>query len=221
MKTKIVCMGDSITEGFNITSREAYPGQLQELLGEDYVVVNKGVCSSCTLNVELNGEVMGYPYVRQERYKEALSEKGDIYIIMLGTNDAQDGMDDVEDIRDPLHNMISRKEDFVSCYQGIIDSVRRAAPKAIIYLNIPIPIADCIWRKHKERYLQELMPCYEEILKQNPDIRKIDVHAAFEKLPKEERRELYLEDRLHPNPRGAYFIAHTVFEALKQGHDIG
>lgn len=220
MKTKIVCMGDSITEGFNISSKEAYPGQLQELLGEDFVVVNKGVCSSCTLNVESGGEVMGYPYVRQERYKEALLEKGDIYIIMLGTNDAQDGMDDVEDVQYPLHNMISRKADFVSCYQGIIDSVRKAAPEAVIYLNIPIPIADCIWRKHKERYLQELMPCYEEILRQNPDIRKIDVHAAYEKLPKEESRELYLEDGLHPNPRGANFIARTVYEALKQDSGI-
>ncbi|MCH5269206.1 MAG: hypothetical protein J1E83_00490 [Lachnospiraceae bacterium] len=216
MKTKIVCMGDSITEGFNITSKEAYPGQLQELLGEDYIVVNKGVCSSCTLNVELNGEVMGYPYVRQDRYREALLEKGDIYIIMLGTNDAQDGMDDVEDIRYPLHNMIGRKADFVSCYQSIIDSVREASPEAVIYLNIPMPIGKCIWRKHKERYLQELMPCYEEILKENPDIRKIDVHGAFEKLSEEEKGELYLEDGLHPNPRGAHLIARTVYEALQE-----
>lgn len=216
MKTKIVCMGDSITEGFNISPMEAYPGQLQELLGEEYIVVNKGVCSSCTLNVELGGEVMGYPYVRQERYREALMEKGDIYIIMLGTNDAQDGMDDVEDIRYPLHNMISRKEDFVPCYQGIIDSVRKAAPEAVIYLNIPIPIADCIWRKHQERYLQELMPCYEELLRHNSDIRKIDVHEVFEKLSVQERRELYLEDGLHPNPRGAKLIARTVYEALKK-----
>ncbi|MCH5275781.1 MAG: hypothetical protein J1E65_08060 [Lachnospiraceae bacterium] len=216
LKTKIVCMGDSITEGFNISAEEAYPGQLQKLLGEDYLVVNKGVCSSCTLNVELDGEVMGYPYVCQDRYQEALLEKGDIYIIMLGTNDAQDGMDDVEDIRYPLHNMISRKADFVSCYQGIIDSVRRAAPEAVIYLNIPIPITECVWRKHQERYLQELMPCYEEILKQNPDIHKIDIHAAFEKLPKEELKALYLEDGLHPNPRGAELIAYTVYTKLKE-----
>ena len=214
MKTKIVCMGDSITEGFNISPREAYPGQLQELLGEDFIVVNKGVCSSCTLNVELDGEVMGYPYVRQERYKEALLEKGDIYIIMLGTNDAQDGRDDVEDIRYPLHNMISRKADFVSCYQGIIDSVREASPKAVIYLNIPMPIGKCIWRRHQESYLQELMHCYEKLLRQNLDIRKIDVHGAFEKLPAEERKKLYLEDGLHPNPLGAKLIARTVYEAL-------
>lgn len=214
MKTKVVCMGDSITEGFCLAEGENYPSQLQVLLGEEYEVVNKGVCSSTTLNVTLDGEVMGLPYMRQERYKEALAEKGDIYVIMLGTNDAQDGKDDVEDITYPLHNMISRKGEFVSCYQAIIDSVKEASPGAAIYIAIPIPIQKCIWRKHQEKYLQELMPCYEELLRNNPKIQKIDVHGAFEALEQEEMRSLYREDNLHPNAKGAALIAKTVYEAI-------
>ncbi len=114
MKTKIVCMGDSITEGFGVEERESYPYRLGVMLGEDYEVVNKGVCCSTAMNLKLDGQVMGFPYVRQERYREALAEKGDIYVILLGTNDAQDGMDDVEDVVNPLSNMISRKGEFVS-----------------------------------------------------------------------------------------------------------
>lgn len=213
-RTKIVCMGDSITEGFGVEPKDAYPYQLQKLLGEDYLVVNKGVTSTTTLNVELNGEIMGMPYVRQPRYEEALLEKGDIYIIMLGTNDAQDGMDDTEDIQYPLCNMISRKADFVPCYERILDDVRRVSPQAQIYLNIPVPIQNCIWRKHQEKYLLELMPCYEEILKRNPDVRKINIHDTFLSIPEEKRAAMYQADGLHPNKEGLAVIAKTVRDVL-------
>ncbi len=214
MKTKIVCMGDSITEGFGITPEESYPFVLQKLLGEHYRVVNKGVCCCTVMNLETEGEVMGMPYVRQDRYREALAQKGDIYVILLGTNDAQDGLDDVEDIVDPLRNMISRKKEFKECYQSIIDSVKEAAPQAAIYMGIPAPVMQCIWRRHQEKYLQELMPYYAELLSDNPEIKKIDIHAAFTKLPEEERRALYLEDGLHPNAEGLKLIARTVYENI-------
>ncbi len=220
MKTKIVCMGDSITEGFGVEERESYPYRLGVMLGEDYEVVNKGVCCSTAMNLELDGQVMGFPYVRQERYREALAEKGDIYVILLGTNDAQDGMDDVEDVVNPLSNMISRKGEFVSCYQAIIDSVRESAPAAAIYIGIPAPVQKCIWRRHQERYLQELMPFFEEIFAANPDIKKIDVHAAFSGLDKEKVSALYQSDGLHPNPAGLQLIADTVYSALYL-HDAG
>lgn len=214
MRTKVVCMGDSITEGFGLESGESYPDRLQELLGDAYEVVNKGVCCSTVLNVTLEGEVMGLPYARQERYAQALAEKGDIYVILLGTNDAQDGMDDVEDFRNPLFYMISRKEEFCGCYQQILDDVRRTSPDARIYMGIPAPVMQCIWRKHQEKYLQELMPCFEALLAANPDVKKIDIHAAFLAQKPEILHSLYQADGLHPNAQGAFLIAQTVREAL-------
>ena len=216
MKTKVVCMGDSITEGFCLEPEDFYPTKLGILLGEDYEVINKGVCCCTVLDLETEEGVMGLPYARQERYREALAEKGDIYVILLGTNDAQDGMDDVEDVRNPLLNMISRKSEFVDCYQKILDSVYQAAPKAQVYIGIPAPVQQCIWRRHQEKYLQELMPCFEQLLLNNPKVKKIDVHAAFEALPKEEVLSLYQDDRLHPNAAGAKLIARTVYEAIKK-----
>ena len=213
MKTKVVCMGDSITEGFGIGPDENYPAKLGQMLGDAYTVVNKGVCCSTAMNLMLDGEVMSLPYVRQERYKEALAEKGDIYIIMLGTNDAQDGKDDVEEITHPLCNMISRKGEFKEWYQYIIDSVRRAAPQAKIYIGIPMPIQNCIWRKHQEKYLRELISYLEEILKENPDIVKIDIHKVFTDMG-EEAKAFYLEDNLHPNPKGTELIAREVYKKI-------
>lgn len=212
MKTKIVCMGDSITEGFGIEPEESYPFVLQKLLGEEYEVINKGVCCCTAMNLEMNGEVMGMPYVRQDRYREALAQKGDSYVILLGTNDAQDGMDDVEDVIDPLRNLISRKTEFKSSYQSIINSVKETAPHSTIYMGIPAPIMECIWRRHQEKYLQELLPYFTELLSANPEVKKIDIHAAFTKLPDENLRALYQEDGLHPNAEGLKLIARTVYE---------
>lgn len=214
---KVVCMGDSITEGFGVSEAESYPYILQTLLGDRYQVVNKGVCCSTAMNIELDGEVMGMPYARQDRYREALAEKGDIYILMLGTNDAQDGMDDVEDIVYPLNNMISRKEEFIPCYQRMLDAVREAAPEAAIYIGMPVPIQKCIWRKHQEKYLKELLPCLEELINTNPGVKKIDIHGVFEGLAKEELPALYQEDGLHPNAKGTALIAGTVYKALCEG----
>ena len=213
MKTKVVCMGDSITEGYEIEAEENYPAKLQKMLGDNYTVVNKGVCCSTVMNLTLNGEVMALPYVRQEKFQEALAEKGDIYIIMLGTNDAQDGKDDVEEITHEICNMIQHKDKFKEWYQYIIDSVRKAAPGAKLYMGIPMPIRDCIWRKHKESYLQELIPYMEEILAENSDIVKIDIHKAFTDIGKE-AKSLYLADNLHPNPCGTELIAKTVYEKI-------
>lgn len=213
MKTKVVCIGDSITEGFEIGAEENYPAQLQKMLGEDYQVVNKGVCCSTVMNLLLDGEIMALPYVRQERFREALAEKGDIYIFMLGTNDAQDGRDDVEEITHENCNMIRYKEQFKEWYQYIIDRVKEAAPSAKLYLAMPMPVRNCIWRKHQERYLQQLFPYMEEILAENKEMVKIDVHKAFEDLG-EEAGCLYLPDNLHPNPAGAELIAKTVYKKI-------
>ena len=211
---KIVCMGDSITEGFGLDEGHSYPDHLQQMLGENSQVINKCVTCSTVLNVTLDGEAMGFPYVRQARYAEALAEQGDVYVILLGTNDAQDGMDDVKDIRYELCNMISRKGEFQGCYQRILDDVKKAAPNAQIYMGIPVPVMQCIWRKHQEKYLQELMPYYEALLAANPGVKKIDVHGAFMGLSETERQALYQEDNLHPNEAGATLIAKTVCRAL-------
>lgn len=214
MKTKIVCMGDSITEGFMVEEWENYPYKLGKLLGEDYEVINKGQCSTCVLNIETNEGLMGIPYVRQDRYKEALEEKGDIYLIMLGTNDAQDGMDDVEDIVYPLFNMISRKVHFKEHYLRIVEDIQRVNEAAKIYVCLPIPVQKCIWRKHKEEYLADLREIMKEMVAQKEGLNLIDVYGAFAALPKEVQLSLYREDMLHPNPKGYDLLAETIFKNL-------
>lgn len=213
---KVVCLGDSITEGFGVSEEEAYPTRLQMYLGEGYEVHNKGLCCSTVIDKMLEDRPMGLPYLRQSRYVEGLAVRGDIYVILLGTNDAQDGIGDVEDVVDPYLNMISEKKDFVPCYQRIIDGIRVVAPKAKIYMGIPAPVMQCIWRRHQEKYLRQLLPFYQEIAERNPDIQIIDVHQTFMDLSQEERQAMYSGDNLHPCAQGLDLIAKTVCKAIKE-----
>ena len=213
---KVVCLGDSITEGFGVKPEEAYPSRLQEHLGEGYQVYNKGVCCSTVIDKMLGERPIGLPYLRQSRYVEGLAVRGDIYVILLGVNDAQDGLCDDADVVDPYLNLIAEKEQFVPCYQRIIDGIRVLAPEAKIYMGIPAPVMQCIWRRHQEKYLQQLLPLYQEIAERNPDIQIIDIHKTFMDLPEGERQALYSEDNLHPRAEGLDLIAKTVCETIKR-----
>ena len=99
------------TEGFGLGDKENYPCQLQRALGDRYKVFNAGVTAHCVSNELFNdGRVMGLPYVRTDQYARGLAEKGDIYVLLLGTNDAQDGMLDDGSAIDPWGNIFSMNE---------------------------------------------------------------------------------------------------------------
>ncbi len=214
--TKIVCMGDSITEGFGLGDDPAvyYPSALSEYLGNFYTVFNKGVTCSCVITNSIDNETMGLPYVRQPRYKEALELKGDIYIIMLGTNDASDGYDPNTGKKDPLGNMIKYKDLFAPCYQTIIGDVKKASPNAGIFLVTPIPIMNCIWPKHQERYLAKLLPIIRRLAKDN-NAYFIDLHREFLLMPQAQLEAMYQPDGLHPNMIGAQVIASIIAGYVK------
>lgn len=212
-KTTVICMGDSITEGYELDDETCtYPFLLQQFLGEEYEVFNHGVSQSCVSNVELDGKVCGLPYVRQERFREALELHGDIYVIMLGTNDAQDGLDDGLDVRDPYRDLISLEPEFEACYQAIIDAIRTAAPEALIFVVTPMPIGFCIWR-HQENYLERLLPHITAVAAKNR-LPLIDLHGELLRMPEIELDALYQDDGLHPNVHGTMMIATIIAYAI-------
>jgi lysophospholipase L1-like esterase len=83
------CIGDSITAGVHSSGgNHTYPGQLQIMLDTKYPgkykVTNLGACGS-TMMKGANS-----PYWQRPQYKTLTTNKWDILIIMLGTNDAKD-----------------------------------------------------------------------------------------------------------------------------------
>lgn len=210
-KIKIVCIGDSITEGYGLGDDPSvyYPSLLQEFLGEEFHVFNEGVSGSCVTMMEEDGHTYGLPYVIQPEYDEALSIAGDIYVILLGTNDAVDGMHDTEDIVDPYANLLAFEPLFETFYQYIIDGVRQASPNALIYLVTPVPVRNCIWRSHQETYLLQIIPHIKALAEKN-HLPLIDLHEEWNKMDPEELDALYQEDGLHPNTSGAFLIASMI-----------
>ena len=84
-KLTIVCVGDSITYGYGLPDREhnAWPAQLQALLGGGQAVLNLGVSGTTALRQT------GHSYVNTPEYRTALNSRPDIVLIKLGTNDSR------------------------------------------------------------------------------------------------------------------------------------
>lgn len=83
---RIIVLGDSLTAGFNLSERDAFPAQLEGLLkkgGADVAVINAGV-SGDTANGGLS------------RLEWATGDGADLVIVELGANDMLRGIDPKE-----------------------------------------------------------------------------------------------------------------------------
>lgn len=192
-RIKVACIGNSVTYGYLLPDREinAYPFQLQKMLGDSYEVGNFGKSGATLLN-------KGHrPYMQQQEYKDAMAFGGDIAIIHLGLNDT-----------DP-RNWPNYSEDFEKDYYALIDSVKMANPKCKVWICRMSPITD----KHP-RFKSGTRDWYRQIQTRIEDIAKIknvsliDLQAPLYDLPN------LLPDALHPDTTGAKIIAETVYSAI-------
>lgn len=84
-KTTIICIGDSLTFGVipgTAGKRDlTYPDVLAGLLGDGYEVLNLGKPGHSLTEA-------GVCYLKRPEYQQSIDAAADMYIIMLGTNDA-------------------------------------------------------------------------------------------------------------------------------------
>ena len=82
---KVACVGNSITYGAGIVGREnnSYPAQLQQLLGEGYLVENFGH------NGATAASWGAYPYTDMPEFERSKEFAPDIVLLKLGTNDTK------------------------------------------------------------------------------------------------------------------------------------
>ena len=112
-KLKVACVGNSITYGTGIKDREndAYPSQLQRMLGDAYEVGNFGRPSATLL---AHGHM---PYFQQAEWNAAKAFTADIAVVHLGINDT-----------DP-RNWPNYRDEFVTDYLHLIDTLRQVNPQ--------------------------------------------------------------------------------------------
>lgn len=207
-KSKVVCIGDSITYGARLDDRgeHSYPAQLQLLLGEDYLVENFGVGSSTLIR-------KGKPTVWDELPKIKKTNP-DIVVISLGTNDTC-GMGTCGD-----RKCWEYKDEFEIDYQELIDILGKLPSKPRVLICAPSPMVletsglDSIRIKGltvRKPRLQLLIKIVKKVAKEK-NVEFIDLNT-----PLDHRPDLFTEkDGVHPNKAGYRAIAKLVFQKLKK-----
>ena len=190
---RVACVGNSITYGTGIANREqdAYPAQLQRMLGKDYVVGNFGKPGATLLR---HGH---RPYFQQTEFRDAMQFKGEIAVIHLGINDT-----------DP-RNWPNFRDEFVGDYVALMDSLRQANPKVRIILSrlTPIRYDHPRFDSGTELWRREISETIDRIAA-SQGVELIDFYQPLIAHPD------WLSDGIHPDSRGAKALAETVYKGI-------
>ncbi len=192
-KVKVACVGNSITYGTGIQDREhdAYPAQLQRMLGDAYEVGNFGKPSATLL---AHGHK---PYFQQPEWAAAKAFHADIAVIHLGINDT-----------DP-RNWPNYRDEFVTDYLHLIDTLRQANPQVRILVARLTPIRHDHWRftSGTKLWHDEIQQAIETVARVS-GAELIDFHAPLYPHPD------YSVEGIHPNPAGARLLAQTAYSGI-------
>lgn len=193
-KIKVACVGDSITKGYLLEKplEEAYPAQLQALLGEQFQVGNFGVNGATLIKLG------ALSYWDVPEFDEAIAFNPDIVVIMLGTNDSN------------TENWAYGVADFEANYTDFIKTWEMLASKPQIYLCTPAPAYSDFANVNDSVISQLIIPVIRQ-QSMNYDIKLIDINAALAN-----KKELFPTDGIHPTADGASIIAQTVFSSLNK-----
>ncbi|WP_099370760.1 GDSL-type esterase/lipase family protein [Sphingobacterium sp. 1.A.5] len=190
-KKRVACIGDSVTKGYNLANGKSYPAQLQELLGEGFLVGNFGKNGATLLEKGHN------PYLKSEELKDALEFSPDIVVISLGLNDT-----------DP-RNWPNYKLDFTKDYNKLVSLFKQDNPNIEIYVCQMTPI----FSGHA-RFLSGTRDWYNQIQKNIEDIAILNNYRLIDnKTPLASRIDLF-DDYLHPNEHGAKLLAENVWKHI-------
>ncbi|QTD38740.1 prolyl oligopeptidase family serine peptidase [Polaribacter batillariae] len=187
---KIACIGDSITYGAGMDNREknAYPNQLQEMLGNNYQVKNFGVNGNTLLK---KGD---YPYWKSNTYQEALSFAPDVVYIKLGTNDSKQ------------QNRIYLDSNFEKDYKALIQSFKEKNNQVRVVLLLPVPSflndSTSIWNPIIKN---KIIPLTQKVAYDTKS-EVVDLYQLFAS------DQNMFPDKIHPSSLGATRIARRVYE---------
>ena len=191
---KVACIGDSITDGHGLDLRDAnaYPAQMQKMLGSGYNVKNFGISARTVMN---SGDL---PYMNEPYWQDALAFNPDVVVIKLGTNDSKS------------YNWTpDKKKGFEKDLTTMVKTLKALPSSPKIYLCKPIPAFKDSWTISEKVITEEIDPIIEKVVKKENLAGVIDLHTAFEG-----QTDLIQEDGIHPNSAGARKLAETVAKVI-------
>lgn len=187
---KIACIGNSITYGVGTRNpaKDSYPAVLGQMLGDGYEVRNFGVSARTML---MKGD---NPYMKEERYRQALDYNPDIVTIKLGTNDTK-----------PQNWRY--KSDFKKDMETMIRTLRALPSKPEIYLCYPSPAYAVQWGINDSIIVHGVMPVINRLAAKY-GLKVIDLHTPLTGM-----KECFA-DNVHPNEKAAVRIAQAIYRQL-------
>ncbi len=187
---KVACVGDSITEGAGIRmqSTDAYPVQLNTLLGEYYQVLNAGRSATTLLK---SGD---FPYWTCKEFSNVFAFQPDVIVIKLGTNDTK-----------PKNwNEALYEQD----YQALIDTFNTLPTHPKLYLCYPVPVFETRWGINDSTGVNGVIPVINRLSEKN-QLPIIDFYHFMEGETKN------FPDHIHPNEKAAERMAAFVANVLQ------
>jgi len=184
-KTRVACIGNSITEG---NMGGAYPVYLQEKLGDEYTVLNAGVSGTTLLK---EGDK---PYWVYGKLQDVFNFQPAIVTIKLGTNDTKS------------QNWDNYGEHFKDDYNALIDTLETLATSPTIFPVLPVPVFKLTYGIRNE-IVDLIIPIINEIAEER-ELTIIDANTPLKDYG------YCFSDGVHPNNEGAEKIADVLFNAL-------
>ena len=190
-KTRVACVGDSITFGAGIKdrARNSYPAQLQQMLGDRYDVRNFGVSGRTMLK---HGD---FPYWKEKAFQEAKDFGPNIVIIKLGTNDTK-----------PQNWKF--KDEFEADAKALVREFQGLPSKPKVYVCRPVPVVPPgAFNISAEVLDNGVIPALDQAAKET-GAEVIDLHATLA------GHADLLPDKVHPNAEGAKLMAQAIAKEL-------
>ncbi|CAJ1947313.1 unnamed protein product [Cylindrotheca closterium] len=179
---RIACAGDSLTRGkIGVDPGVDYPTQLDELLGAGFDTYNYGKNSAAAIGG------LSLSYNKTQEFRASIALGADIYLLMLGTNDAKYWETD--------------GQKFVASMEWIIQQVEATSPGARIILAIPPWIMGTSYGITNDVLLKNIQPKIREVASAQ-QVELVDMYKATLGLD-----SLFAADQLHLNAKGHETIA--------------
>jgi lysophospholipase L1-like esterase/pimeloyl-ACP methyl ester carboxylesterase len=186
VRTRVACVGASITFGAGLSERESncYPARLQAILGNDWDVRNFGVNGRTMLK---NGD---YPYWDNQAFKDACNFNPDVVVIDLGGNDSKS-------------QNWRFKAEFASDARAMISAFRALPAHPRVIVCVPMPAFKVMWGIDDEVITRQLTPMLRQVAYEE-GVELVDLHTAFID------KEAWFPDNIHPNKEGAALMARVI-----------
>lgn len=187
---RVACIGNSITYGHGIEDREhdTYPAQLQAILGNEFDVKNFGVSST---TAQREGD---FPWVSTEQYKQAKEFLPAIAVIKLGTNDSKP------------QNWVGT-ERYIKNVEELAEEFENLSSHPRIIIALPAKAYKVAWNIRDSVICNGELAALKAMAKKHK-WRIIDLYKKTSKMPER------FPDGIHPDAKGAGFIAENVGKAV-------